>query len=73
MSSQQQDIRVALICCLMFVWIEYLQNNFEGGLRCLRSGLKILDLTFRINWGALLAMTMTMSTGLWTKTMSIEH
>jgi len=43
MSSELQDLKVTLICCLIFVWIEYLQNNSEGGLRRLRSGLKILD------------------------------
>ncbi|TVY40877.1 putative transcriptional regulatory protein [Lachnellula subtilissima] len=43
LSSANQDPRVALISCLMFVWIEFLQRNLDSGFRHLNSGLKILQ------------------------------
>ncbi|TVY51006.1 Beauvericin cluster-specific repressor BEA4 [Lachnellula cervina] len=43
LSSTNQDPRVALISCLMFVWIEFLQRNLDAGFRHLNSGLKILQ------------------------------
>lgn len=38
----QADPRVALISCLIFIWIEFLQNNLESGFKHLESGLQIL-------------------------------
>ncbi|TVY47477.1 Beauvericin cluster-specific repressor [Lachnellula occidentalis] len=43
LSSADQDPRVALISCLMFVWIEFLQRNLDSGFRHLNSGLKIMQ------------------------------
>ena len=43
LSSANQDPRVTLISCLMFVWIEFLQRNLDSGFRHLNSGLKILQ------------------------------
>jgi enamine deaminase RidA (YjgF/YER057c/UK114 family) len=42
LSSVQQDARATLLSCLLFIWIEVLQNNFESAFRHLNSGLKIL-------------------------------
>lgn len=42
LSSESQDPRVALISCLIFVWIEFLQKNMDSGFQHLNSGLKIL-------------------------------
>ncbi|KAF8855211.1 hypothetical protein BDZ45DRAFT_626676 [Acephala macrosclerotiorum] len=42
LASDQQDPRVALTSCLIFVWIEFLQNNLDSGLQHLNSGLKVL-------------------------------
>lgn len=42
MSSRDQDPRVALISCLMFVWVELLQKNIEAGFQHLYSGMRIL-------------------------------
>lgn len=38
----QADPRVTLISCLIFIWIEFLQNNLESGFRHSESGLQIL-------------------------------
>jgi hypothetical protein len=38
----QADQRVTLISCLIFVWIEVLQDNSESGFKHLESGLRIL-------------------------------
>jgi len=43
LSSDEQDPKVALISCLMFVWIEFLQNNVDSGIQHLNSGVKILQ------------------------------
>lgn len=46
LSSSHQDSRATLLSCLVFVWIEFLQNNLESAFKHLDSGLKILgDLT----------------------------
>jgi hypothetical protein len=42
LSSTQQDSRATLLSCLVFVWIEILQNNLESAFKHLESGLKIL-------------------------------
>ncbi|KAG4440787.1 hypothetical protein IFR05_003715 [Cadophora sp. M221] len=42
-ASNQQDFTVALVSCLMFVWIELLQGNFYAAFRHLDGGLKILN------------------------------
>jgi len=34
--------QVVLICCILFVWLEFLRNDFVAGLRHLKSGLLIL-------------------------------
>ncbi|KAI1284001.1 hypothetical protein F5Y07DRAFT_348418 [Xylaria sp. FL0933] len=31
-----------LVCCALFTWLEFLRNNFETGLKHLRSGLEII-------------------------------
>lgn len=35
--------QVVLICCLLFVWLELLRNDFVAGLRHLKSGLLIIQ------------------------------
>ncbi|OAA53448.1 transcription factor Cys6 [Niveomyces insectorum RCEF 264] len=35
-------LEAVLLCCLLFVWLEFLRNDFATGLRHLRSGLAIL-------------------------------
>jgi hypothetical protein len=42
LSLDEQDPKVALISCLMFVWIEFLQNNVDSGIQHLNSGINIL-------------------------------
>jgi hypothetical protein len=42
LSSTQHDLRVTLISCLIFVWIEILQNNLDAAFKHLDGGLKIL-------------------------------
>ncbi|KAE9363000.1 hypothetical protein N431DRAFT_550764 [Stipitochalara longipes BDJ] len=42
LSSTQQDARATLLSCLVFVWVEILQNNLESAFKHLESGLKIL-------------------------------
>jgi hypothetical protein len=42
LSSVQIDTRVALVSCLLFVWIEVLQEKLPSAFRHLNSGLKIL-------------------------------
>ncbi|RDL37040.1 uncharacterized protein BP5553_04473 [Venustampulla echinocandica] len=42
-SLNDHDPRVALISCLMFVWIEFLQENLDPGFQHLSGGLKILQ------------------------------
>lgn len=34
--------QVVLTCCLLFVWLEFLRNDFDAGLTHLKSGLRIL-------------------------------
>jgi hypothetical protein len=41
-SSDEQDMHVGLVSCLIFVWIELLQGNLDTGFQHLNSGLKIL-------------------------------
>ncbi|RFU28897.1 hypothetical protein B7463_g7451, partial [Scytalidium lignicola] len=41
-ASEESDPRVVLTSCLIFVWIELLQNNLNSGFQHLNSGLKIL-------------------------------
>lgn len=42
LASENQDPRVALTACLIFVWIEFVQNNITSGFQQLDCGLKIL-------------------------------
>lgn len=42
LSLSHQDSRATLLSCLVFVWIEFLQNNLESAFKHLDSGLKIL-------------------------------
>lgn len=42
-SSPDQNLEVSLICCVIFIWIEFLQKNMDAGLRHLKSGLNILQ------------------------------
>ncbi|KAF4637595.1 hypothetical protein G7Y89_g478 [Cudoniella acicularis] len=42
LASDEPDPRVALTSCLIFVWIEFLQNDPSSGFRHLNCGLKIL-------------------------------
>jgi len=42
LSSEDQDPRVALVSCLIFVWVEFLQNSLDTGFQHLNYGLKIL-------------------------------
>ncbi|KAI1121264.1 hypothetical protein F5Y10DRAFT_256709 [Nemania abortiva] len=36
------SLQPVLICCALFTWLEFLSNNFETGLKHLRSGLEII-------------------------------
>jgi hypothetical protein len=50
LASENQDARVALTACLIFVWIEFLQDNIPSGFQHLNCGLKILcDLRLATN------------------------
>ncbi|TAQ91191.1 hypothetical protein B7494_g484 [Chlorociboria aeruginascens] len=42
LASRNQDARVILISCLLFIGIEFLQDNLDSGFHHLESGLKIL-------------------------------
>lgn len=35
--------QIVLICCILFVWLEFLRNDFVAGLRHLKSGMLILQ------------------------------
>ena len=49
LASENQDPRVALTSCLIFVWIEFMQDNLTSGFQHLNAGLKILrDLKFGV-------------------------
>ncbi|KAK0111534.1 hypothetical protein ONS95_001888 [Cadophora gregata] len=41
LATGEQNTTVALISCLIFVWIEFLQGDLSTGIRHLESGLKI--------------------------------
>ncbi|KAH9207646.1 hypothetical protein DL95DRAFT_527798 [Leptodontidium sp. 2 PMI_412] len=43
LNAGEQDTTVALISCLIFVWIEFLQGDLETGIRHLKSGLRIIS------------------------------
>jgi hypothetical protein len=43
LSTLQPRLDVILTSCLVFAWLEILRNDFDAGLRHLKSGLKILD------------------------------
>ncbi|KAH7317769.1 hypothetical protein BKA65DRAFT_515167 [Rhexocercosporidium sp. MPI-PUGE-AT-0058] len=43
LATGEQDTTVALISCLIFVWIEFLQGDLETGIRHLKSGLRIIS------------------------------
>ncbi|KUJ13788.1 uncharacterized protein LY89DRAFT_672072 [Mollisia scopiformis] len=42
LGSEGQDMKVALTACLIFVWIEFLQDDLNSGFQHLSCGLKIL-------------------------------
>ncbi|KAN0098436.1 hypothetical protein V8E51_014099 [Hyaloscypha variabilis] len=42
-STSQPRLDVILTSCLVFAWLEIMRNEFDTGLRHLKSGLKILD------------------------------
>ncbi|KAH8885476.1 hypothetical protein GQ53DRAFT_845487 [Thozetella sp. PMI_491] len=43
MSAGRLPRHVVLICCLLFVWLEFLRNDFGTAFRHLKSGLLILE------------------------------
>jgi len=43
LSSSQPPLEVILTSCLVFVWLEFMRNDLDAGLRHLKGGLKILD------------------------------
>lgn len=43
LSTEQPPLQVILISCLIFIWIEFLQDNLETGLGHLKSGLQLLN------------------------------
>jgi hypothetical protein len=42
-SSPRVDVRIVLVSCLIFVWIDLLRDNFLSAFKHLECGLKILD------------------------------
>ncbi|KAI0835935.1 hypothetical protein F5Y06DRAFT_288765 [Hypoxylon sp. FL0890] len=42
LSTGTTPLNAVLICCLLFVWLEFLRNDFATGLKHLQSGLAIL-------------------------------
>ncbi|KAI0104292.1 hypothetical protein GGR51DRAFT_561102 [Nemania sp. FL0031] len=40
--QKTRSLQPVLVCCALFTWLEFLRNNFEAGLRHLRSGLEII-------------------------------
>ncbi|OTA80305.1 hypothetical protein M434DRAFT_228835 [Hypoxylon sp. CO27-5] len=44
-SAGTVPLKAVLICCLLFVWLEFLRNDFATGLKHLQSGLAILQET----------------------------
>jgi hypothetical protein len=42
-SSQQPPLQIILILCIVFIWIEFIQDSLEIALNHLRSGLKLLS------------------------------
>ena len=42
LSQKQTSIQVALVNCLLFIWLEFLRNDFKTSLKHLKSGLKII-------------------------------
>jgi hypothetical protein len=43
LSTSQTQLDVILTSCLVFIWLEFLRDDFDAGLNHLKSGLKILD------------------------------
>jgi hypothetical protein len=43
LSTSKPQLDVVLTSCLVFVWLEFMRNDLDAGLRHLKSGLKILD------------------------------
>jgi Fungal specific transcription factor domain len=41
-STEQPTLQVILICCLIFIWLEFLQDNLDTALGHLKSGLQLL-------------------------------
>ncbi|KAI0431722.1 hypothetical protein F5Y09DRAFT_354697 [Xylaria sp. FL1042] len=42
LSQEMVSPQPILICCALFTWLEFLRNDFETGLKHLRSGLEII-------------------------------
>jgi len=45
LSAGTITLEAVLICCLLFVWLEFLRNDFATGIKHLQSGLAILQET----------------------------
>ena len=43
LSASKPQLEAILTSCLVLVWLEFMRNDLDAGLRHLRSGLKILD------------------------------
>jgi len=43
LSASEPQLEAILTSCLVLVWLEFMRNDLDAGLRHLRSGLKILD------------------------------
>lgn len=43
LSTSQPQLEVILTSCLVFVWLEFIRNDFHAGLNHLKGGLKILE------------------------------
>jgi hypothetical protein len=43
LSSQQPPLQIIVISCIIFIWIEFVQDNLDIALSHLRSGLKLLS------------------------------
>lgn len=42
-STSQTRLEVILTSCLVFIWLEFMPNDFDAGLKHLKSRLKILE------------------------------
>lgn len=42
LSSENPDMRVTLVCCLLFIWVEFLQNRRDAAFEQMKAGLAIM-------------------------------